>query len=114
MEVARITTGKAHAAHVIEPLHIVEVSIDMVAEAEVVLCRVTHHAVLDLVILYIAPRYGHLTHVHYLQEPFLLAARTGHAEGCLHVTLKAQTLGDTIGCYSQATINLGRKFPSEH
>ena len=114
VQVARITSGETDAAHIVKPLQVVEVRIEMVAEAVVVLCRMTNEAVLDVVVPDIPPSHGYLAHVDYLEETFLLPRWFGHAEGCLDVALQAQSLGDTVGCHSKTAVYLGRKLPSEH
>ena len=114
MQVARIAPGKADAAHVVEALQVVEVGIEVVAEAVVVLCRMAYEAVLDVVVPHVAPNDGYLAHVNYLEELLLLSRWFRHTEGRLDVSLQAQSLGDAIGSHCKAAVYLGRKLPSEH
>ena len=114
MQVAGIAAGKSHTAKVVQSLHVVEICIDMVAETIVVFCRMTYDAVLDIIILNIAPNDWHLTHIHYLEEFLLFARRLRHTEGGFNVALKTETLGYTIGGNSKSTVYLWREFPSEH
>ena len=86
----------------------------MVAEAVVVICRMTNEAVLDVIVPDIAPYDGHLAHIHYFEEIFLLSCRLGHTESRRNVSLQAQALGNAVGGYSKTTIYLGRELPSEH
>ena len=114
VQVAWIASGEANAAHVVESLQVVEVRIEMVTEAVVVLCRMTDEAVLDVVVPDIAPNDGHLAHVDYLEEVLLFSCRLWHTEGRLHVPLQAQSLSDAVACNCKAAVYLGRKLPSEH
>ena len=114
VQIAGITARKVETTQVIKPLQIVEVGIDVVAEAIVILGRMAVHAALHLVVIHIAPRHRHLAHVHNLEKMLLLARWLGHAEGCLHVTLHGQSLGDSIRGNCQTAVYFRGKLPSEH
>ena len=117
IQVGRIAACKLHAADVID-VHVREIGIDMVAQ---VVVRFRRHAgsqtvlqPLQPLIIHIAPNDGHLVHADDVQEVFFIAARFGHTERGLHVSLHAQALRDAVSGDSKAAVYLGRKFPSEH
>ena len=114
MQIAWIATSEAHAAKVVETLHVIEVCIDVITETVVVFSRMTYEAVFDVVILHIAPGDRHLTHVNDFEKFLLVACWLRHAECGLHIALYRQTLGDAVGCYGKSAIYFRRELPSEH
>ena len=114
MQITWITTGKVDTSHIVQSAQMIEIGIDMVAESVIVLGRVAGHTALHLIVIHVAPCHRHLTHVHDIQETFLLARWLRHAEGSLHITLHGQAFGDTVGSHGQSAIYLWGEFPSEH
>ena len=114
MQIARIAPSEAHTTEVVKSLHVIEISIDVIAETIVVFSGMTHEAVFDVVILHIAPGDRHLTHVNDFEKFLLVACWLRHTECGLHIALYRQTLGDAVGCYGKSAIYFRRELPSEH
>ena len=114
VQVAGISSGEAHASHVIQALHVVEIGIDVVTETVVILYRMSHKAILDIIVLNVTPGNRHLTHIYYFQEFLLITAWTRHTERGLHIALCVEAPCDAVGGNSQAAVYLWRELPTEH
>ena len=87
VEVSRVATGKSDTTQIVQPLQVIKVSIQMVAEAVIVLCGMSDKAVLNPIVVNIAPYYGNLAHIDNLEESLLFSCWARHAECCIHIAL---------------------------
>ena len=115
VKVAGIAACKLHTPKVVD-VHIIEVSIYMLAQTIVVVGRHdVSNAVLHIVIVYVAPCYGHRIHGNYACGMlFFVAERMWQAQSNLDVALRFQTFRYTvIGC-GESSEYVWRILPSEH
>ena len=115
MEVRGIATRKLHCSEIID-IHIVEVSVDMVAQLEVVVgIHNIADAVLDIVIVNVAPSDRHGIHgYNTASRRVLIAERTRQTQYGLNISLGIKSLADTIvGCCETAEY-VRRILPSKH
>ena len=115
MEVSRITAGKLHTSEVVN-VHIVEVSIDMVAQSVVVVgIHNVPHPALHVVTIDIAPGYRHRIHCYDTCRMLLFVAkRMWQTECYVDIALSLQTLRDTVVSCCQSSKYVRRILPSEH
>ena len=115
MKIGWIASGKLHTSEIVD-MHIIEISIDMVAQLIVVIrIHDIAHPILNIVAADISPCYGDCIHGDDAGSMLLLVAkRMRQTERYLDVALGLESLGDTvIGC-CESSEYVGRILPSEH
>ena len=115
VQVARITTGKLHRTKVVH-VHIVKVGVDMLAQLKIVIgIHDIAHALLHVVVIYIAPRNGHSVHGNDTAGMLTLIAKgVRQAQYRLDIALSLQAFRDTIVSGGQSTEYVRRILPSKH
>ena len=115
VQIARITACKLHCAEVID-VHIVEIGVDMVAIAEIIVGR--HNvadATFDVLTADVAPRDGNGVHRHNLASRLVFVAKgMRQTEHRFDVALRVQTLRNAVVGRCQSAENVRRILPSKH
>ena len=115
VQVAGITTSKLHSTEVVN-VHIIEIGIDMITELEIVIrIHDVAHALLHIIVAYIAigNRYG--IHSHNATGVLTLIAKgVRQAQHRLDIALSLQALRDTIVGSSKTAEYVRRILPSKH
>ena len=115
VQVARIAASKLHGAQIVD-VHVVEVSIQVVAQAEI---EVGVHDVpypfANIVSRHVAPGNGHSVHGYDVAgRTVFVAEGMRQTERNVHVALGMQALRDTIVSGGQSTEYVRRILPSKH
>ena len=115
MQVGRITTCKIHASQVVD-MHVVEVGIDMVTIAEIIVgVHDVSHPLLHIVVVDIAPGYRHTVHGHYLGGTAVFVAEgMRQTERDVYIALCVKSLRDAEIGGSKTTEYVRRILPSKH
>ena len=114
-KIVGIASRELYAAQIIGA-HIVEIGINMVAEAVVQLrTHQTAYAGVDIVAVDIAPCHRHLRATDYVGEAFVfIAERLGDDEGYVHVATLPHALCQAVAGGAQPSEDMRREFPAEH
>ena len=115
MQVRGIAARKLHSTQVVD-VHVVEVGIDVVAIAIVVVRRHDRaHTLLHVVVVDVAPGNRHSIHGHdFASRAVFVAEGFRQTENGIDIALSMQALGDTVVGCGESAKHMRRILPSKH
>ena len=114
-QVVGIASRELDAAEVVEA-HVVEIGVDVVAQAEVHLgAHVASDALFHVVARHVAPCHRHLRCAYYAGETAVFVApRLRDYEVYFHVAALPHAACEAVACGAESAEDVRREFPAEH
>ena len=114
-QVVGVTAGEFNATQIVGA-HIVEVGVNIVSQAEILVgVHKTSDTIIDIFAVDIPPRHRHLRSAYDLGEGLVLVAvGPRNDESDFHIATLPHSFRQAIACRAEASENVRGKFPTEH